>query len=142
MKGFVYVSEYDAQSAIDGFAKKLSDGRALRDEGIRRYHEKNYTLATKNKRFSYTRWKYKDLTPMQFAKKHSPNGAFWGTWADILHTVLTEEELDLLYWWSYIDKDKTNGLKALLSTSVDGKILVDQDMAQFINNYGVESGDV
>lgn len=136
MKGYVYVSEYDAQSAIEGFTKKLSDGRKLRDEGIRRYHQKNYTLATMNKRFSYTRWKYKDLTPMQFAKMHSPSGAFWGTWADILQSVLTEVEWDLLHWWSWIDKDKANGLKSLLATSVDGKILVDQDMAQFINKYG------
>lgn len=136
MKGFTTVSTSSVQSAIEGFANKLVDGRAIRDEGIRRYYEINYTLASKNKRFSYTRWKYKSSTPMEFARKHSPSGAFWGTWADILHTVLNDDEFDLLNWWSWIDKDRTDGLKALINTSQDGKILVDQDMAQFINKYG------
>lgn len=136
MKGFVYVSEYDAQSAIDGFIKKLSDGKALRDEGVRRYYEKNYTLAIKNKRFSYTRWRYKSLTPIEFARKHSPYNVLWCTWADILQKVINKDEQDLLDWWSYRTKEDINGLKALISTSIDGKILVDQDMAKFIKYYG------
>jgi hypothetical protein len=136
VKGFTHVSANAAQSAIDGFEQKLADGRALRDEGIRRYYNKNYTLATANKRFSYTRWKYKAETPMSFCRKHSPDGAFFGTWADILHTVLTDDEQELIHWWSYIDKDKAYGLKCLLNTSEDGKIIVDDQTATFINKYG------
>jgi hypothetical protein len=131
LKGFVHVSEYAAQSAIEGFAKKLVDGRALRDNAVQRYYIKYYEAGS-----WYTKWRYKGITPMEFARKHSPSGAFWGTWADILHTVLNDDEFDLLNWWSWIDKDRTDGLKALINTSQDGKILVDQDMAQFINKYG------
>lgn len=130
MKGFTYTSAFAVKAAIESFEKKLADGREIRDTGVRRYYNLHYTLGG-----WYTRWRYKHATPMEFCRKHSRDG-FYGTWADMLYTVLDKDEQDLLQWWSWIDKDELNALKDLLASSEEGKILVDQHLAGFINKYG------
>lgn len=128
MKGYVEIRPQYIKDAIEGFEKERAFGRVIRDKGIEAYYQRYYTEGGR-----FTRWRHKHKTKMGFARAHA--NCVWGTWADILHSVLTDEECDRLSWWSHNHDYEINPLKALLSQCNGGKILVDDQMASKIVIY-------
>lgn len=127
MKGYVNVPRQDLLSAIIGFQMKKDSGAEIRGEAIARFYEKNYVNGS-----WFTRWRYKDKTPYQFA---IANIGMYESFDDLFYEVLDEKELDLLTWYCYIDNRRADPLIALYKAGYEDDVLVDQDMAKFINHY-------
>lgn len=127
MKGFVKVDRTDALSAIIGFEVRYKFGGELLNKGIELYYDKKFKEQSR-----ITQWWNRHLTKRQFARKQYNT---WGTWSDILYIVLTSEECDELDWWCWTHKSDVNPIKSLYKASCEEYILVDQDMAAFINKY-------
>jgi hypothetical protein len=128
MKGYVRVTTEQLRQAISGFGRKYAEGKVIRDKGIELFYHKHYVNGS-----WLTRLLNRKRTRIEFVRN---NMSPWGTWADTLHSVLSEDETDLLNWWCWTGSDKVAPLKTLLSQSSDGFALVDNEMAAVIENYG------
>lgn len=127
MKGFVRIPKQDAFSAIIGFELEYDRGREIRDKGFNLFYEKYYTKGSK-----WTKFWNRDKTPMEFVRGQSN---MFGSWADTLHVVLSEEETEHLHWWCFTSKSKFDPIRALYKSGYEETMLVDQDMALVINKY-------
>lgn len=127
MKGFTKVSRHDVQKAVLNWRTLYDAGNTLRVLGTERYYEKHYTNGS-----SLTKWLNKGKTPQEFVS--SKLGMF-GIWSNILHEVLSQEDLDLLDMWQW-DKHKSEYIacKALLNASSDHPRL-GSDLCFFVNKY-------
>jgi len=127
VKGYVNVELSQLQEAILGYEEKRVEGKNLRDKGIDLFYEKYYVNG------SYlTKMLNRNKTKMQFAR--SRLGPF-SSWDDLLFEVLSDEEMNKLSWWVYNNTDyKIRPLKSLSSQCSTGFVLVDHEMASFIEN--------
>jgi len=127
MKGYVKVTTKQIQEAIDGFKLRYDQGLELRDVGISRYYNRYYHGGS-----WYVRWRFKKMTPIQFARKDIKP---WDGWSDILYKVMTEEETDKILFWGTHALYALDGPKAMVAESTDGFALVDSEMAKSIQTF-------
>jgi hypothetical protein len=127
MKGFVKVDKSDLLSAIIGFELRLEDGKKIRDKGIKDFYGLNYNTSG-----ALYKWLHRNTSPHEFAINHMD---FCDNWSDVLHSVLSAEEIEELEWWCWTHKDKADPVKALYKAAMEDGVLVDQDMANFINKH-------
>lgn len=125
MKGYVKVTNQQLQEAISGFGRRYSDGKVIRDKGIELYYDKYYVNGN-----AWTRFFNRNRTPIQFARNRM--SGFFVNWSDVLDTVLTDEETDLLDWWCWTGSGSADHLKTMMSQSSDGFALVDHEIARQI----------
>lgn len=128
MKGFVKVTTKQLSEAIDGFTLRHEQGQELCKIGIEKYYNKYYT----EEGSWYTKWRFKSLTPKQFARKDI---ACWGTWSDILWKVMDKEDTAKISFWCHYHLSALDGPKAMVAESCDGYVLVDSEMAKAIQTY-------
>lgn len=127
MKGYVKVSDERLLAASIGFELRYDAGKAILEKGISDYYEKEYVGGS-----WLTRYFNRKKSKREFAR--SRTSAF-GSWTDVLFTVLTGEERDELEWWCWTHKSEFEPIKVLYKLSVDGFAIVDNEMAEKIKFY-------
>lgn len=129
MKGYVKIDKCDMLAAIIGFEMWYDAAKDTRNKGIQLYYEKHYVNGG-----WFTKWWDRNKKPHEFVRSRLPS---FGSWDDVLHTVLTREEADDVAEWCYTHKSVIEPLKALYRSMncVHNDALVDDSMAKFINKY-------
>jgi hypothetical protein len=128
MKGYVKVTTKQIQEAIDGFTFRHNEGKRLRDIGIDLYYQRYFV----DQGSLYTKWRFKKMTPIQFARKDIKP---WDGWSDILYKVMTEDETNKIHFWGTHRLSALDGPNAMVTESTDGFALVDSEMAKTIQTY-------
>lgn len=129
MKGFTKVEVSKANKAIDDFLYILKKGKQFVNVGALRFHDRYYVAGG-----WYTKWRYKGYSEKAFLL--AKRGGLFVDYAEMLQFVLDEDELEAVNFYCNNSPYAIEGLKSLCELSLDGTILVDQDMAKFINQFG------
>lgn len=127
MKGFAKVQRSDLMSAIIGFEMRLDEALKIRNKGIDLYYVENYPKLN-----PISRWLKRDMSKYNFARERI---GLFGSWSEVLHTVLTDEDTNEVHWWCYRLKSDANPIRALYDSTSEDHVLVDQDMASFIVHH-------
>lgn len=130
MKGYTEVSRNVAQQALDNYQSKLKQSKAVLEKGIELFYEERYVKGGK-----FKKWWYRKNTKEEFAQYHTE--AF-GSYADTFHKVLSEDELDLLWWRSYRPDGHARDLSGLLKSASTNKLYLGEDLCKFVNQYRSE----
>lgn len=124
MKGFAKVQRSDLMSAIIGFEMRLDEALKIRNKGIDLYYAKNYPKLN-----PISRWLKRGISKYDFARERI---GLFGSWSEVLYTVLTTDETNEVHWWGYRLKSDADPIRALYKATSEDHVLVDQDMANFI----------
>ena len=129
MKGFVKVGLPRALKARDNYRGWLDTTETLIDDLIDKYYAQEYP-----KTFFFMRWLRRKETPKQFL---AGNLGFFCSYDEELYKVATEEECREVRKWCYRHdtSPQSAAVRKLCSVSQDGFILVDQDVAGFIETW-------
>lgn len=128
MKGFAEVNRHSIAVAVDNWKIKREKGEQALESGIAAYYELNYNRGSK-----LHKWLNKKLTPRSYAE--SRIGLF-GTYSEVLHTVLNQEDFELLWWWEMrVGTDAAEACEALLAGSSAITLLLDQQLCKFVSKY-------
>lgn len=133
MKGYAEVSCTKAMSARYNYINWVEQTEALIfDELIPKYYAQEYP-----KQNFLLRWWYKDKTPEQFLRAKSE---FLSPFSEQLFLVATAQELKVTDLWerSYSTNQKSKAIRQLCAASTKGKISVDNELAGFIEEWGVK----
>jgi hypothetical protein len=129
MKGYTRVGVEKAMSARSAYLKWEQDTKKLVEQKIVEYRDQEYP-----KLWVVSRWLRKNQTPKQFLLDDLK---MFDDYSDKLYKVCTGEECSQIYKWCWCSS--TNAISAtirkLCNASSDGWILVDQDIAGFIEEY-------
>lgn len=126
MKGYVKVKKELIEQALRNVQAEIVEGEALIDKGIALYYEKNFT--NKGNLFKWWNRKYEGK-PEEFVRSYIP---LFGAWTEVLWEVLDKKELKI------IDSRRLRMppiLKSLLLESVDGTVLIDNELCAIIKAY-------
>lgn len=126
MKGYAQVSLTTAVTALNRRDEKEKEAKALLDRAMADFARiKRNTL--------WGKLFHKNKTDREVCRAYL--GAF-DTWADILYTVTTEEEIDIIhrYVWGFNDS-KYKAIKNLCQVCETGFIQLGPELAGFIDHY-------
>lgn len=124
MKGFAKVQRSDLMAAIIGFQLRMDAAKAIRNKGIDLYYDLNFPKLN-----PISRWFKRDMSKYNFVLERI---GMFGSWSDVLHSVLTNEETNEVHWWGFRLNSHVDPIRALYNATSEDHVLVDQDMANFI----------
>lgn len=126
MKGYVKVKKELVKYALDQIQAEITEGERLIDKGIALYYEKNFT--NRGNLFKWWNREYEGK-PEEFVRSCVP---MFSGWTDILWEVLDKEDLKII-------NSRQLGMKALLKSllveSVDGAVLIDNELCAIIKAH-------
>lgn len=126
MKGYVKVKKELIEETLRNVQAEIVEGELLIDKGIALYYEKNFV--NRGKLFKWWNHKYEGK-PEEFARSCIP---MFSGWNSILWEVLDKEELKII---NSRRLGMPSFLKSLLVESVDGTVLIDNELCAIIKAY-------
>lgn len=126
MKGYIKVNKDLIEQALRNVQAEIVEGEALIDKGIALYYEKSFV--NRGKLFKWWNRKYEGK-PEEFVKSRIP---MFSGWTDVLWDVMDKREVDI------IDSRRLGMppfLKSLLLESVDGSVLIDNELCIIVKAY-------
>lgn len=128
MKGYAKVEVVRAMQARDNYIKFMDKMDKVFPEYVQRYYDQEFPKLS-----AIGKWLRRNKTPAQFLSEMLG----WNAYSDQLYKVLNDTELnDLdLYSGRYNTNEVSRTVRKLCYSSSDGFILVDQDIAEFIEKW-------
>lgn len=126
MKGYVKVQKELIEETLRNVQAEIVEGELLIDKGIALYYEKNFV--NRGKLFKWWNRKYEGK-PEAFVGSRIP---FLCSWTGTLSEVLDKEELKII---NSRRLGMPSFLKSLLVESVDGVVLIDNELCAIIKAY-------
>lgn len=126
MKGYVKVKKELIEETLRNVQAEIVEGERLIDKGIALYYEKNFV--NRGKLFKWWNRKYEGK-PEEFVGSRIP---FPCSWTGTLSEVLDKEELKII---NSRRLGMPSFLKSLLVESVDGVVLIDNELCAIIKAY-------
>ena len=129
MKGFVKVGNQKVSRCIQNHLNILEQTKIIRENAIFKYYEKYYESSS-----WWTRWVNRKSTPERFFYNTACDNWFLG-YDHYLDEFLTDNEVKILSIIKYGDKDKREGLQALLNNNQGLSCQLGEEYCEYIERY-------
>ncbi len=132
MKGFTQVAVPTALLALKERDRRHEENKVVTDEAIRKFAQ------LKREAF-LGKFRWGNRTDKEVARAYLPT---FGGWEDILFSVATSEELEMIREYSWGSNYSAAYRLRQLADAADGEyLLLDSELAAFIVHYKPELGD-